>query len=87
MSRKVQKFLSYKFVSEIPELNGHEGKLNIVNLWPGKENHTDIPLGNTWFSDQSDPKLYEGKFQGGKTISKWKNDILLDWAKRWEWLK
>ncbi|MCX8531861.1 nucleoside hydrolase-like domain-containing protein [Chryseobacterium luquanense] len=79
--------LTYKFVSEIPELNGYEGKLNIVNLWPGKENPTDIPLGNTWFSDQSDPKLYEGKFQGGKTISKWKNDILLDWAKRWEWLK
>lgn len=79
--------LNYKFVSEIPELNGHEGKLNIVNLWPGKENQTDIPLGNTWFSDKSDSKLYEGKFQGGKTISKWKNDILLDWAKRWEWLK
>lgn len=79
--------LNYKFVSEIPELNGHEGKLNIVNLWPGKENPTDIPLGKTWFSDKSDPTLYEGKFQGGKTISKWKNDILLDWAKRWDWLK
>jgi hypothetical protein len=79
--------LNYKFVSEIPELNGHEGKLNIVNLWPGKENPTDIPLGTTWFSDKSDPKLYDGKFQGGKTISKWKNDILLDWAKRWKWLK
>ncbi len=79
--------LSYKFVSNIPELNGYEGKLNIVNVWPGKENSTDIPLGNDWFSDKSDSNLFDGKYQGGKTISKWKNEILLDWAKRWEWLK
>ncbi|WP_326982288.1 nucleoside hydrolase-like domain-containing protein [Chryseobacterium sp. MYb264] len=84
---KAAEVLNYKFTSDIPELNGFEGKLNIVNLWPGKENSTDIPLGNTWFSDTSDPNLFDGKYQGGKTISKWKNDILLDWAKRWEWLK
>lgn len=84
---KNAEILNYKFVSDIPELNGFEGKLNIVNLWPGKQNPTDIQLGNTWFSDKSDPNLYDGKFQGGKTISKWKNEILLDWAKRWDWLK
>ncbi|WP_084111141.1 nucleoside hydrolase-like domain-containing protein [Chryseobacterium taiwanense] len=84
---KATETLNYKFVSDIPELNNHEGKLNIVNLWPGKQHNTDYPLGNTWFTDQSDPALFEGKYQGGKTIVKWKNDILLDWAKRWEWLK
>ena len=84
---KAAEILNYKFVSDIPELNGHHGTLNITNLFPGKENPTDIPLGNTWFSDKSDPKLFDGKYQGGKTILKWKNDILLDWAKRWEWLK
>jgi hypothetical protein len=84
---KAAEILNYKFVSEIPELNGHSGTLKITNLFPGKENSTDYPLGNTWFTDKSDPKLFDGKYQGGKTISKWKNDILLDWAKRWEWLK
>lgn len=84
---KAAEVLNYKFVSDIAELNGHEGKMNIVNLWPGKQHPTDVPLGNTWFSDKSDPTLFDGKYQGGKTISKWKNDILLDWAKRWEWIK
>ncbi len=84
---KAAEFLHYKFVSDIAVLNGYEGKMNIVNLWPGKQKPTDIPLGNTWFSDTSDPHLFDGKYQGGKTISKWKNAILLDWAKRWEWLK
>lgn len=84
---KAEEILHYKFVSDIPELNNHEGKLNIVNLWPGKQHETDYPLGNTWFTDKSDPTLFDGKYQGGKTILKWKNDILLDWAKRWKWLK
>lgn len=84
---KAAEVLNYKFVSNIPELNGQEGKLNVINLWPGKQNANDIPLGKNWFSDKSDPNLFEGKYQGGKTISKWKNEILLDWAKRWEWLK
>lgn len=84
---KGAEILEYKFVSDIPELNGFSGTLNIVNLWPGKENPTDYKLGNNWYTDKSAQDLYDGKFQGGKTILKWRNDILLDWSKRWEWLK
>ena len=84
---KAAEVLKYTFVSDIPELNGHSGTLHITNVWPGKENPTDYKLGENWFTDKSDPDLYDGKYQGGKTILKWRNDILLDWAKRWEWLK
>ncbi|WP_168171931.1 hypothetical protein [Algoriphagus sp. A40] len=35
----------------------------------------------------SDPALFDGKLQGGKTIQKWRNEILMDWAERWNWLK
>jgi len=38
-------------------------------------------------TDKSDPNLYDGKIQGGKTILKWRNDILSDWAERWNWLR
>jgi len=31
--------------------------------------------------------LYDGKIQGGITVKKWRNDALLDWAKRWQWLQ
>ena len=44
-------------------------------------------LGNNWYSDKSDNNLYNEKIQGGKTIQKWKTDILMDWAKRWDGLR
>ncbi|MBD0724530.1 hypothetical protein B6A10_04990 [Flavobacterium sp. L1I52] len=79
--------LNYIFTSEIPEINGLKGSIVVTNLWPGTKHSTDYPLGNNWYSDKSNPELYDGKIQGGKTISKWRKDILEDWAKRWNWLK
>ncbi|WP_026713104.1 nucleoside hydrolase-like domain-containing protein [Flavobacterium daejeonense] len=79
--------LNYIFTSEIPEINGLKGSLVVTNLWPGTKHSTDYPLGNNWYSDKSNPELYDGKIQGGKTVSKWRKAILDDWAKRWNWLK
>lgn len=79
--------LKYKFTSKIPELNGKEGAIVVTNTWPGKKHATDYVLGKNWYSDLSDPSQYDGKLQGGKTLRKWSNDILMDWAKRWNWLK
>ena len=79
--------LNYNITSVIPELNGLQGSIVVTNSWPGKKHPTDYPLGNQWYSDKSDIYLYDGKIQGGKTISKWRKDILEDWAKRWNWLK
>jgi len=79
--------LNYIFTSEIPEINGLKGSIVVTNLWPGTKHSTDYPLGNNWYSDKSNPELYDGKIQGGKTVSKWRKTILDDWAKRWNWLK
>jgi hypothetical protein len=84
---KQAEILNYRFTSGIPQLNGQTGKLVVSNLWPGKRHKTDYPLGSNWYTDKADPNLYDGKIQGGKTISKWRTDILLDWAKRWAWLR
>ncbi len=84
---KKSEILRYTFTSQIAELNGLEGTIVVSNLWPGKKHTTDYKLGNNWYSDKSNPDLYDGKIQGGKTVLKWKNDILLDWSKRWKWLK
>lgn len=43
--------------------------------------------GNNWYTDKADPALYNGRIQGGKTIAKWRQAVLADWARRWEWLK
>ena len=84
---KQAEIVSYRFTSDIPNFSVEEGKLVVGNLWPGKKHATDYTLGPTWYTDKPDPSLYDGKLQGGKTISKWRSDILLDWAKRWDWLK
>ena len=83
---KKAEILNYKFTSDIANFPVAEGKLVVDNLWPGKKNSTDYKLGDNWFTDKADPNLYDGKIQGGKTTSKWRNDILSDWAKRWKWL-
>ena len=84
---KQAEVINYKFTSIIPDFPIHEGKLVITNQWPGKPHSTDYLLGDNWYTDKADPQLYDGKIQGGKTILKWRRDILLDWAKRWEWLR
>lgn len=78
--------LHYKFVSNMVDFPIQEGVLVVDNLWPGKKHPTDYTLGNNWYTDKADPNLYDGKIQGGKTILKWRKDILMDWAKRWSWL-
>ncbi|MGE9310124.1 nucleoside hydrolase-like domain-containing protein [Niabella sp. CJ426] len=78
--------LHYTFTSDIKELDGKKGTIVVANLWPGKRGAADYRLGNHWYSDKPDTGLYFGKLQGGKTISKWRNAILTDWAGRWAWL-
>ncbi len=83
---KKAEVLNYKFSSNIEELNDKSGTLTVYNLWPGEKNKNAYTLGNNWFTDRHDEDLYFGKIQGGKTVSKWREEILLDWAERWSWL-
>jgi hypothetical protein len=84
---KKAEIVRYSFTSHISEINGLKGSIVVDNLWPGKKHSTDYPLGHNWYTDKSDKDLYDGKIQGGKTILKWRHEILLDWAKRWDWLR
>ncbi|WP_296704966.1 nucleoside hydrolase-like domain-containing protein [Algoriphagus sp.] len=79
--------LNFLITSKIQGFPKDEGQLVVTNLWPGKANEQDFLLGDNWYSDSSNPENYDGKLQGGKTILKWRNDILMDWAERWSWLK
>jgi hypothetical protein len=84
---KQAEIVTYKFTSDIPNFQIQEGILVVDNFWPGKRHSTDYKLGENWYTDKADPQLYDGKIQGGQTILKWRKQVLLDWAKRWEWLR
>jgi hypothetical protein len=79
--------ISYRFSSMIVGIALSPGQLVVTNTWPGKKNPMDFRLGDYWYTDKPELNLYEGKIQGGKTVHRWRNDVLNDWAKRWEWLK
>ena len=66
-------------------LYGQSGEFVSVNPWPGDENAQNMRL-NNWWSDKTDEDLYLDQYQGAKTISKWREDYLVDWAKRFSWL-
>lgn len=79
--------LTYRVTSQIPQINGQEGSIVVANSWPGKRHSTDYRLGDNWYTDKPDKALYDGKLQGARTVLKWRKDALLDWAKRWDWLR
>ena len=79
--------LTYQVTSGIPGFRKQSGKFVVDDIWPGKHRSTDYKLGHNWYTDKSNPSLFVGIWQGVKTVMKWRSDALMDWAKRWEWLK
>ncbi|MFV0606997.1 MAG: nucleoside hydrolase-like domain-containing protein [Niabella sp.] len=77
----------YRFISQIPNFPALSGSLVVTNKWPGKPTATDYKLGANWYTDKAALEWYDGKIQGGKTVSKWRNAALMDWAQRWAWLR
>ena len=86
-SSKKPEICTYVTTSAIPELDGHKGQFVSITPWPGKATPEDYLLGSSWYSDRPDPKYFLGVQQGAKTVSKYREEFLLDWARRWEWLK
>jgi hypothetical protein len=79
--------ISYRFSSSVSGINIAPGQLVVTNVWPGKKHPTDYLLGKHWYTDMPALNLYEGKIQGGKTVYRWRQEVLNDWAKRWKWLR
>ena len=78
---------NYLLHSAIKELDGQKGAYVSTVPWPGKPNKNDYPLGKNWYSDLPNPALFLGEQQGARTISKYREAYLSDWAKRWAWIK
>ena len=79
--------LPYTITSVLPGFKALEGAITIDNLWPGKSHKTDYRLGDNWFTDHQEPSLFWNNCQGAMTQQKWRNEIMEDWGKRWNWLK
>lgn len=76
----------YRISSEIKELDGRKGGFTSIDRWPGELHPDDIAPLHGWWSDDQNPQLYMGPHQGAKTVDRWRESFLGDWANRWAWL-
>lgn len=79
---------SYTITSKtLSNFKSQEGAITISNLWPGKPQKTDYKLGDHWYTDHQEPSTYWNNCQGAHLQQKYRNEIMEDWGKRWNWLK
>ncbi len=85
-SSKKPEIGTYVTSSDIPELDGHTGQYVSITPWPGEPISSDYALGSNWFGDRKESELFFGVQQGARTVSQYRKEFMLDWAKRWEWI-
>jgi hypothetical protein len=76
-SPKQVKKWSYQIVSDHPGLNGQTG--GFMSTFP-KGDLQPSPDYPNWWTDDPNPRLREGDEQGAKTVSRWREEYLHDFA-------
>jgi len=82
-SPKQSKTWSYKVVSNVPGLDGQTGGFTSVNPSPELAAKPSAHYPN-WWTDDPAPALAEGEHQGARTVSRWREAFLRDFAARME---
>ena len=80
-SPKDAKTWSYRIVSDHPGLDGQTGGFTSVLPSPSRAAEAS-PRYPNWWTDDPDPRWREGQEQGAKTVSRWREDFLRDFASR-----
>lgn len=79
--------LPYSVTSAVGGFKPLQGAITFDNHWPGKPGKDDYPLGGSWYTDRPDAALYWHGLQGAMTTREWREEIMEDWGRRWQWLK
>ena len=71
----------FKIESNVPALDGKTGGISVYAPSPGAAKRPAANLPN-WWTDDPSPEVAEGEHIGAKTVSRWREDFLRDFAKR-----
>lgn len=82
-SPKDAKEYRYTIRSTVPDLHGKEGVITAFPPPPDAVQRPDPRLPN-WWTDDPSPAKAEGRHIGTKTVSRWREDFLRDFAERLE---
>lgn len=80
-SPKDAKTYSYTIRSNVTALDGKTGELTSVRPAPDAAEHPSSRL-PYWWTDDPSPQVAEGPHIGAKTVSRWRNEFLRDFANR-----
>ena len=78
---KGSKSFSFKISSNDPELHGKRGGVTSFIPSPSLAEQPSEKYPN-WWTDDPDPELAEGSHIGAKTVSRWREEFLTDFANR-----
>ncbi len=78
---KAAKSHVFKIQSNVPELDGKTGGITVYTPAPGRAQHPAANLPN-WWTDDPSKEVAEGQHIGAKTVSRWREDFLRDFAAR-----
>jgi hypothetical protein len=80
-SPKSAKTFDFKIESNINSLNGKTG--SITACIPSADLAGQLPVNFPyWWTDNPNPEFAEGEHIGAKTVSRWREDFLKDFAGR-----
>ncbi len=80
-SPKDAKTYSYTIRSNVPALDGKAGALTALRPAPDAAQRPSPRLPN-WWTDDPSPQVAEGPHIGARTVSRWREDFLRDFAAR-----
>nr|WKN35240.1 DUF1593 domain-containing protein [Tunicatimonas sp. TK19036] len=86
-SPKRPEICPYTISSDLVGFTKQTGTFVSANPWPGTPSPQNYPLKANWYSDKASEELFIDEQQGARTVAQWREAFLLDWAKRWDWLK
>jgi hypothetical protein len=80
-SPKEAKTWTYVIKSNLPGLDAQTGGFTSVNPPPDRAAQPSARYPN-WWTDDPDPRWYEGRDQGARTVNRWREEFLRDFAAR-----
>ena len=78
---KTAKSHSFKIQSNVPSIDGKNGGIIVYIPTPSMAQHPTANLPN-WWTDDLSPEVADRGHSGAKTVNRWREDFLRDFAKR-----
>ena len=79
--------LDYTITSTIDGFAPITGQITVENTWDVVAKDTDYMVGSQWWTDSYAPADYWHNCAGAQTQRIVRDEIMADWANRWQWLK